>query len=170
RAGGLRFLRLRRYTNIRCARLVQKTGQWPDIIRSGHADHDVGLLNADLKVAARQIVGDGTAGCENRLGLQLLREAELLDPLCDICAAAAARIADGFGRKQRRLVRFHRADVGLGRAGPPRKPEPRAHEWRPRSRYDFTVSDELVDRAGISGDEIRRTVVELLLQYGVVCL
>src|SRR5439155_23690227 len=150
RARGLRLLRVRQQTDTRWARLVQKAGQWPDIIRSRHADHDVGLLNADLEVAARQIVGNGTAGGENRLVLQLLGEAELRDPLSDIRAAAAARIADRFGRDQRRLIDFHRADVGFGRAGPYRKPETGAHEWRHRAGHDFTVSDELVDRAGIS--------------------
>ena len=44
------------------------------------ADHDVGLLKADLEVAARQVVGDGTAARELRPGLQLLGEAELRDP------------------------------------------------------------------------------------------
>src|SRR5262249_31373249 len=141
-----------------------------DITRSRHADHDVRLLNADLEVAARQIVGDGTAGGENRPVLQLLGEAELLDPLADICAAAAARIANRFGREQRRLIGFHRAEVGFGRAGPHRKSETRAHEWRYRAGHDFTVSDEFVDRTGISSDEISRTVVESLLQNGVVCL
>src|SRR5262249_40837712 len=50
------------------------------------------------------------------------------------------------------------------------KSETRAHEWRYRAGHDFTVSDEFVDRTGISSDEISRTVVESLLQNGVVCL
>src|SRR5206468_712466 len=83
---------------------------------------------------------------------------------------AAARIADRFGREQHRLVGFHRADVGFGRAGPHRKPETCAHEWHHRAGHDFTISNERLDRVGISGDEISRTVVESLLQNGVVCL
>src|SRR5262245_36224831 len=128
------------------------------------------MLNANLELAARQIVGHGTSCGENRFVFQPLGEAELLDPFPDIRAAAAARIADRFGREQRRLVGFHRADVGFGRAGPHRKPETCAHEWGHCAGNDFTISDELVDLAWISGDEIRRTVGESLLQNGVVGL
>lgn len=59
RARGVRFLRGRQHADIPLAGLVQKAGQWPDIIASRHIDHDVGLLNADLEVAARQIVQTG---------------------------------------------------------------------------------------------------------------
>jgi hypothetical protein len=47
-----------------------------------------------IRQFTRQIVRDGTSGGENRLVLQSFGEVELLDPLCDIFAATAARIAD----------------------------------------------------------------------------
>ncbi len=132
--------------DARRARLVQEARQWPDILGSRYADHDVGLLNADLEVAARQIVGDGTAGGERGLGLQLLGQAELRNPLPDIRAAAAARIADRLRREQRRLVGFHRADVGFRRASPHRKAETGEHERRHRAGHDLAILDECLNR------------------------
>src|SRR5437773_7831634 len=170
RARGILLLRGRQYSDARWTRLVQEARQWPDIISSRYANHDVGLLNADLEVAARQIVGDGTAGGESCLGLQLLGEAELRNPLPDIRAAAATRIADRLRREQSRLVRFHGADVGFRRASPHRKAETGEHERRNRAGDDLAILDEILNRAGISGDEVCRAVVESLLERGALFL
>src|SRR5687768_12033548 len=151
-ARGLLLLRRRQDTDARWARLVQEARQWPDIISSTHADHDVGLLNADLEVAARQVVGDGTACSKRCFGLQLLGEAELRNALPGIRAAAAARVADRLRREQGRLVGFHGADVGLRCAGPHRKAETGEYERCHRAGDDLALLDEILNRAWIPGD------------------
>src|SRR5919201_2891742 len=94
RARDLRLFGRRHQRDARRARFVQEARQRPDIVRSGNADHDVGLLNADLEVASSQIIRHGTAAGENRLRFQLLGETELRNTIRDVRTAASARIAD----------------------------------------------------------------------------
>jgi hypothetical protein len=140
------------------ARLVDDAGHRPDIVGPRHAHHDVGLLDADLEVAAREIVRHrsavGGAAGAHRLGLQLLRQPELLNSVRHVSAAAAKGIADRFGRDERGLVGIDRTDVGLWRAGAHRDTEPGQHERRHCAGHHLALLDEIIERLGIGGEQV----------------
>src|SRR5579864_7400530 len=106
RACCVHLLRHRQDGEVRAAWLVEEAGRYADKVGARHADHDIGLLDADLDIAAREIVGDWAAGALAAraycLGLQGCGQPELLDPFRDIQAAAAERIADRLGGNERR--------------------------------------------------------------------
>jgi len=47
--------------------LLKKAGQLSDVFGPGSPDHDVGLLDAELEIAARQIFDDGAVVGEDGL-------------------------------------------------------------------------------------------------------
>ena len=147
-------------------RQVEASGHGPDEIGPRRAHHDVGLLDAELEVAARQVEGDGAgaAAGEDDLGLQLLGEAELGDSLGGIVAAAAARIADRLRRHERLRVRLDGADVGLERAGADRDAERGKHIGRRAAGHDPAFLDVRLERLGAARDQVRGPAGDPLLQ------
>src|SRR5262245_22480123 len=164
---GLGLLRARQQRHVGWARLVDVAGHGPDIIGPRHPHHDVGLLDAKLELAARQIIGDRAGSGAHRLGLQLLGEPELLDAFRNMRAAAAKGIADRLRRDQRRLVGLDGADIGLRRAGAHRNAKARQHERRHRARHHLALLDQLFELLGIGGEQIAgRIGVEPALERG----
>src|SRR5262245_14836517 len=151
---GLGLLGARQQRHVGWARLVDISRHGADIIGPCHADHDVGLLDADLELAARQIVGDWAICGAHRLGFQLLGQPELLDALRHMRATAAKGVADRLRRDQRRLVGLDRADVGLRRAGAHRDAKARQHERRHRGRHDLALLDQRLELLRIGSEQI----------------
>src|ERR1700693_1135889 len=151
----LRLLRARHQGDARGAGHVQEAGQCPDIFGARGSHHDVGLLDADFEVAFGQELDHRAAVAVHRLGLELIGEAELRYPFGRMGAAAAVRIADRLCGQQCRLVGLRRADVRLGHAGAYRKTETGEHERRHGAGHHLASLDEILDRGGIAGDQVR---------------
>jgi hypothetical protein len=90
----------------------------PDNIDAFHRHELAELMEADLRLATHKLSADRLVRLRHdRLRLDLIVRTQLLQHRDDVGPAGAARIRDGFRRKQRLLQRISRSDVGARRAG-----------------------------------------------------
>src|SRR5262249_3186630 len=136
------------------------------IVGARRTDHDVGLLDTELEVAARQEEGHraGAAAGANGLRFERFGETELLDPLGDVLAAAPARVADRLRGQERCPIVLDRTDVRFWRAGAHRDAKTGEHVGRYRGGHDLVLLGEIVHRLRTKRNQVGRTAAGPLLE------